>query len=265
MSIWRGDEAHQVKQAIDSILAQNRQPEEFILVKDGPVSENIETCLDSYKHYKLIKILELKTNKGRGEARNHAISHTTSDIIMIMDADDISRKNRIAVQLDTLITRRLDLLGGFIEEFSDKIGDSGTVIYVPLDQKEIEYVVRFRSAFNHVTIMFQKKLFEKINGYSNLNYVEDWDFYLRAVDAGARVANISEILVDVRTAVWRRQSFKYFAEEVTVSYRAFKRRQISLLVFSTTVFLRLGKYITPASILNKLYIKLLRQKIDLSD
>lgn len=261
MSIWSGDKPHQVKQAIDSIIFQNRQPDEFIIVTDGPVSKIIDECLHSYEIYKFIRILKLITNQGRGAARNHAIRASNSDIIMIMDADDISRKNRINIQLNTMISKRLDLLGGFIEEFTDKIGDSGTIRRVPLNHEKILHLVRFRSAFNHVTIMFKKKLFDKINGYSNLNYVEDWDFYLRAIDAGARVGNISETLVDVRTAVWRRQSTKYFAEEVIVSYRALKRRQISLLAFSITLFLRIGKYIIPTFILNKLYIKFLREKI----
>jgi len=264
MAVWQGDETQQVNQAIESILAQTKQPDEIIIVKDGPVKDDVNACLHKHQNNPIIKIVELPENQGRGPARNHAINNSTSDIIFLMDADDISRPNRLAIQLDMFLSHKLDLLGGFIEEFDNSPGDLGAIRHVPQDQKGIEQVVRFRSAFNHVTIMFWREFFNKIGGYSDLNYVEDWDFYLRAIHAGAKVGNTPEILVDVRKAVWRRRSFEYLSEEIYIARTAFQRRQISASVFVLSLMFRLGKFITPSALLDLVYQKILRQKTRIS-
>lgn len=262
MSVWQGDKASQIAEAIDSILVQTHKADEMIIVKDGPVSAAITSCLERYQNHKLIKIYQLKQNSGRGAARNHAIKHAAGEIIVMMDADDISRPERIEQQFRVLRRNHLDILGCFIEEFVTIPGDLKDVRQVPLQQTDIEKMVRMRSAFNHVTLMFSKSFFDKINGYSNLNYVEDWDFYLRSIQAGGKVQNIPLVLVDVRKSVWRRRSYQYLREEISVAFRAFQRRQIPPLLFMFSVILRVGKFLTPAFALNMLYHKVLRQRQD---
>lgn len=260
MAVWRGDEPAQISAAIDSILNQTRAADEFIIVQDGPVSNDIAAVLDAYREHPSVQISVLPTNQGRGPARNHAVMQSTGDVIAMMDADDISRPDRIEKQLRYFCEHNLDVLGGGIEEFDLVAGDRGETRKVPLSGDDIRRVVKFRSAFNHVTLMYARSFFDQIGGYSNLNFVEDWDFYLRADHAGASMANMVDVLVDVRRAMWRRRSVKYLREEIKVLGMARSRGQIGIGTFISGVLIRTGKFLAPQFLLKLAYRFALRQK-----
>ena len=261
MSVWNGDNAIDLGLAIESVLNQTKEPHEIIILKDGPVNKAIDQCLDEFAKNPKVKILSLAKNKGRGYARNHAISHAIGDVIFMMDADDISRVDRIEKQINTFLENDFDLLGGYIEEFDKTPGDAGEIREVPLDATNIKKMARYRSPFNHVTLMYRTEFFRKLGGYSDLRYVEDWDLYLRAVHAKGSFGNIPETLVDVRKAIWRRRSLGYFLEEKKILGDAFKRGQISLLVLIISLGVRGLKLIAPAFAIHFIYRTMLRQKI----
>ena len=260
MAVWRGDEPAQIRMAIDSILHQTHSANEFIIVQDGPVSSDIAAVLHAYKNHPSVQIFPLSVNQGRGPARNHAVKQSTGDVVAMMDADDISRPDRIEKQLRYFCEHNLNVLGGGIEEFDLVAGDRGETRKVPLSGDNIRRVVKFRSAFNHVTLMYKRSFFVQIGGYSNLNFVEDWDFYLRADHAGASMANMADVLVDVRRAMWRRRSVQYLLEEIKVLGMARSRGQIGIGTFISGVLIRTGKFLVPQFLLNLAYRFALRQK-----
>ena len=260
MAIWAGDKPAQIICAMESILRQTRVPDEFIIVMDGPVSEQILRSIAAYENKTGVMINALPKNVGRGASRNYAIGLANSDVIAIMDADDICRQDRFEKQLAYLEYSGLDLLGGAIEEFSQHPGDLGDVRHVPTDEATIKSMLRFRSAFNHVTLVYRRSLFQQIGGYRELNYVEDWDFYLRSFHAGARMGNLPDVVVDVRRAVWRRSSIPYFLEEIKVLRAAHNRGFMPKFTLFASVFFRLVKVLSPSIMLNGFYKIVLRQR-----
>lgn len=259
MAVYAGDQVDPVEAAIDSIITQTRQPDEFIVVIDGPIGDDLASLLKNYAKRKLITLHPLAENQGRGPARNFAISKARGDVVALMDADDISRPDRFAIQLDFLVANNLDVLGGFIAEFDNVPGDQNVIRRVPLDGAGIRSMVRFRSPFNHVTLMYARSFFEEIGGYSDLNFVEDWDFYLRAVNRKGRVANLPKILVDVRAVQIRRRGWRYFREEIVVLRSAYSRGQLSTLTYFLSIAIRVLKLIMPSFILTILYRTVLRR------
>ena len=245
MAVWRGDSPDQISAAIDSVLAQTLKPTEFVVVVDGPVDANIDVCLAPYYQRGEITLLRLSENVGRGGARNHAIYATTGHLIAIMDADDICRPARMAQQLDFVLRHKVDVLGGLISEFDQVVGDNVSIRKVPQDHDSVCRMLRRRSAFNHVTLMFRREIFDQIGGYGPLNYVEDWDFYLRCENVGARFANLNMVIVDVRRAISRRRSIAYFREEMCVMNDAYRRRQFGLADLCVGYALRVAKLFIP--------------------
>ena len=177
-----------------------------------------------------------------------------------MDADDVSRPNRFERQIEVITSQNLDIVGGLIEEFDRVPADLGEIRIVPLTAAEIHSKVRFRSVFNHVTLMYRRSFWESISGYRDLNYVEDWDFYLVAVHAGARVGNMHEVLVDVRRAPWRRKGYSYFREECDVLTAALRRGQLSRPVYVLSLMIRVTKLVVPAFLFAIIYKIFLRQR-----
>jgi glycosyltransferase involved in cell wall biosynthesis len=245
MAVWRGDSPDQIAAAIDSVLAQTLKPTEFVVVIDGPVDSTIDICLTRYSERGEITLLRLPKNVGRGGARNHAINATLGQWVAIMDADDICCPTRLARQSDFVMRHDVDVLGGLISEFDQVVGDNVSIRKVPQNHDSICRMLRRRSAFNHVTLMFRREIFDQIGGYGPLNYVEDWDFYLRCENAGARFANLDVVLVDVRRALGRRRSIAYFREEMRVMNDAYRRGQFGLADLGVGYALRVAKLFVP--------------------
>ena len=47
MSVYKNDKAEYLKQAIDSVVHQTMKPNEIVLVEDGPLSEELNLCIQS--------------------------------------------------------------------------------------------------------------------------------------------------------------------------------------------------------------------------
>lgn len=77
---------------IDSILEQNYENLELILINDGS-TDNSESIINTYleKNPSIIKYIK-KENSGLSEARNVGIEAATGDYIMFIDSDDYIEK-----------------------------------------------------------------------------------------------------------------------------------------------------------------------------
>lgn len=239
MAVYYGDQSSYLIEAIKSIFVQTVTPDQFIIVCDGPISAKLHYVINTYINIYPIKVYFLKENKGRGAARNFAIRKSDADIIFIMDADDICLPERIEKQLKILSLNNADIIGGVIEEFKQQPGDLKKVRNVPEMHNDIMKLLPFRTPFNHVTIMFTKKLFLEIEGYNKLNFVEDWDFAARAFLNGAKFYNIQETLVYARVNEKRNYNYVYLKEELNLiifmyskDLANFKQTFISMLVRS---------------------------------
>ncbi len=87
-----------VRQAIESILNQSFKDFEFIIVIDTPASKLIEDLVAEYTDKRIITIQHSKS-KGLAASLNAGIAKSSGTYIARMDADDISLKNRLQLQV----------------------------------------------------------------------------------------------------------------------------------------------------------------------
>lgn len=83
-----------LKECLDSVITQDYQNIEAILVNDGSTDNSRSICEEYEKKDKRIKFLEQK-NQGVSAARNFALKKATGDIIVFLDADDYFEQNAI--------------------------------------------------------------------------------------------------------------------------------------------------------------------------
>ena len=111
MSVYYKENPKYFRLSLMSILEQTVKPDEIIIVKDGPLNSELEKVLNDFAEYEIIKIIELETNKGLGEALNIGIKNCTNEIIARMDTDDIAKKDRCEKQLNVFkANKNLDIL-----------------------------------------------------------------------------------------------------------------------------------------------------------
>ena len=87
--------AEGVRNAVDSVLAQTRAPQEVIVVDDGSTDDTFQV-LSSYGQK--IKALRQR-NQGVSAARNRGVAAAQSEWIAFLDADDIWHKDKLEKQI----------------------------------------------------------------------------------------------------------------------------------------------------------------------
>ncbi|MBI6069578.1 glycosyltransferase [Clostridium perfringens] len=76
-----------LKQCIESIINQNIEPKEIILVNDGSTDNSKLICEEYSKKFKNIKVIN-KKNGGLSSARNEGIKNATGEYLFFVDSDD---------------------------------------------------------------------------------------------------------------------------------------------------------------------------------
>ena len=187
-----------IEQSITSILSQTYKNLEFIIIIDDPTNEKIISCVQRYAYIdSRIKVYINKTNLGLVASLNCGISYCNGEFIARMDADDISKPKRIELQLHFLNDNNLDLVGTAIHELRE-IQKTSYDIYYPESSRLCEIQLKSGSSSPHPTWLAKREVFLKLNGYRNISFCEDYDFLIRAVEAGFSLGNIQNILLYYR-------------------------------------------------------------------
>lgn len=216
MSLYRKEKVEYARECFDSLLAQTVKADEWIIVEDGPLSQEMYSLLEVYKlkYPNLIKSVPLHENRGLGLALREGILHCSNELIARMDTDDIARNDRFEKQLEAFREHpNLDICGSHIYEFNDNINNTTAKRNVPLTDLSIKKYQKWRDAFNHMTVMYKKSSVLKAGNYQHALLMEDSLLWANMILCGAVCMNIDDYLVYARTGkdmFRRRGGWSYF-------------------------------------------------------
>lgn len=77
-----------VAEAVDSVLAQTRQPEQLIVVDDGSTDGSADFLRQRYGSDPRVTLLLLSENGGQLAAFQRGVAETRTDVVCFLDADD---------------------------------------------------------------------------------------------------------------------------------------------------------------------------------
>lgn len=216
MSLYYKEKPEYLKECLDSLIKQTVKADEWIIVKDGPLTEELEYVLKEYetKYPGLIKYVVFEKNQGLGLALKAGVLACSNEIIARMDTDDICVKDRFERQLEEFLKNpNLDICGSHIKEFDSNVNNILSERKVSLTNEEIKKYQRRRSSFNHMTVMFKKSAVIKAGNYEHAPLMEDDMLWTRMILSGCRGKNIDDYLVYARTGIAmieRRGGWSYF-------------------------------------------------------
>ena len=254
MSVYKKEKAEYLKLALDSVINQILTPDEIVLVQDGELTKELYAVIEEYKQkYPVIfKTYPLKQNHGLGKALNYGMDKCNNELIARMDTDDIAETNRFELQIQEFIKdKELALCGGQIAEFADNPNEITGYRNVPLTNEEILNFCKKRNPFNHMTVMFKKKVVQNIGGYQHMPYFEDYWLWARMVKAGYKTKNIDAVLVKVRAGqdmIARRGGLEYVKWIAKFEKELYKMRIINLFDLFAYTILRSIVAIIPESL-----------------
>lgn len=265
MSIYYKEKPEYLRQCFDSLLNQTVQANEWVIVKDGPLTEELEQVLHEYenKNPNLIKYVTFEKNQGLGLALRAGVPACSNELIARMDTDDICREDRFEVQLkEFLKDHNLDICGSHIKEFDENPEKCHSIRKVPLNNEEIIQYQRRRSAYNHVTVMFKKNSVLKSGNYEDAPLMEDDMLWTRMILAKCKGKNVDEYLVYVRTGlsmIERRGGWSYFKKYKASRKKVYELGLASYWDYIYTLIVQLIVALVPTSIRKFVFEKALRE------
>lgn len=109
--VWNGE--RYVAAAIESILSQDRVPDEIVIVDDGS-TDDTPAILESFGA--ALRVVRID-NGGAPRALNVGIAASTGDVLTFCDADDLLASGAIALRLPVLVDEAIDAVFGSVEQF----------------------------------------------------------------------------------------------------------------------------------------------------
>jgi len=217
MAVWKGDSADLFKRALDSVYANTLRPDQVVLVVDGPVTDAIDSVIRTHVDAHGTEILRLPHNQGLAKALTAGIAHVRFEWIARADADDVNLPTRFEWQARTVLADpALDVTGGAIREV-DRDGSPIAVRRPPLTHAEIIRQLPSRSPLNHPAVAYRAELARRVGGYPSLHLKEDYAMWCLFAKAGARFANLDDVLVLAtagRDMYRRRGGLRYIKSEI---------------------------------------------------
>lgn len=217
ISIYRSEKPEWLQEALESVFSQTVQPDEIVLVKDGPLTEELESVLVEYeKKHPIFHFVVNETNLGLGMALQKGVLACKNEIIARMDTDDIIPPDRFEKQL-AKIEEGYDVVSCWSQLFQ---GERENVIAVkkrPEHHEEIVKLAHRRSPVCHAAAILRKSAVLNAGNYQHRELYEDYNLWVRMILSGAMFYNVQEVLYEVRTTeeqMKRRSGWKYLKSEL---------------------------------------------------
>ncbi len=267
MSLYQKEKPENLRECLESLWNQTALPAEIVIVEDGPLTPELFGVLDEFMQRRadapIIRPVKLAQNRGLGLALAEGMKHCTHSLVARMDTDDISAPERFQKQLEMFRKDpALDVAGGWIAEFSKDPEHPECVREVPLTQKEIYQYQRRRDALNHVSVMFKKAAVLAAGNYQDALLMEDSLLWANMIKNHARMANLPEILVYVRTGedmLKRRGGLDYFRKYRAGRKKILRTGTISRWDYLLTVTVQFSVCVMPLGLRRFFFRKILRK------
>lgn len=219
LPVYIKDDYRHFSRAIESIVVQQTYlPNQIVIVKDGPITRECNEVIHAIKtnHNCRLTVVENETNLGLGLALQKGLDYCSNEIIIRMDADDVSVPNRCEKQIQLLMAEKYSVVSSTIAEFSFDDAIVSGYRRLPVFHNDIVRYSKWRNPINHPAVAFLKKDIVAAGGYQDMKMFEDYYLWLRMIKAGMIFSNIDEVLVKMRAGVQqnlRRSGLNYAKRE----------------------------------------------------
>lgn len=165
-----------IEQAIRSILNQTFKDFEFWIIDDGS-TDHSEQIVQSFSDAR-IKYDKI-SHSGRSKALNYGLIKSNSDLISIMDADDIAHPQRLEKQYEFLLKNsNIDIVGSWADLINERDEPIG-ILKKPLNERTIRRNLLSINGISFPTSLFRFKNLYYKQFNESLSFGEDLEWFYK--------------------------------------------------------------------------------------
>lgn len=195
LSVYNGEQY--LRQAVKSILSQTYRNYEFIAVNDGSNDATLDILM-SVKDSR-IKIIQNDQRQGLTRSLNRGFECSHGKYIARMDADDVSLPNRFKTQVDYMEScDQLAVIGTWALSIDSDGRQTGQICGSTHHDMLIGDFL-FTNNLIHSSTLIRRSALKQVGGYDEwFKRSQDFDLWVRFVEAGYKLGNVPEILHKLR-------------------------------------------------------------------
>ncbi|MEY3344128.1 MAG: hypothetical protein RL090_1812 [Bacteroidota bacterium] len=213
---------------IDSMLSQEGPLFEIVLVDNGSTDGTYEQVSERYRIHHLIRLAH-EPQPGIAHALNTGLKYCSGTYIARMDADDVCLPGRIALQSQLLDDEpEIGLVSGLVQHQGPTTNE-GMAYYVETinsitEQDAIRKHRFVESPLAHPSVMFRKSLIDQFGNYSTNAVPEDYELWLRWMNAGVKMKKVNQQVI-----VWNDSPERLSRTHANYSREAFEEVRVHYL------------------------------------
>jgi hypothetical protein len=190
----------QLREAVESVLAQDYRPIEIIIVDDGSTDDTFAVAQVLAAQQSGIIRVATQANSGPGLARERGRQMAQGEFIQYLDSDDILLPGKFAVQVDALTVRpKCDVAYG-MTRFRHL---DGTVEPGPWKWSGVARESMFPSFlidrwWDTPNPLYRAAVCERAGSWTDLCLEEDWEYDCRIAALGTQLVWCGQYVCEVR-------------------------------------------------------------------
>ena len=193
MSVY--NDFQRVQIAIESVLNQDFDKFEFLILDDGSTDETFKLINDYKKQDSRIKVFRNNRNIGLTKSLNILLDHSKGKYIARQDSDDFSDPKRFSEQLNFIENK--NLIGCSTRSIinnRDKLMP-GLSVYLPL-----KLTLSYKNPIIHGSVILEKEIYLKYSGYDeNFYYSQDYKLFFEMIKNNEKFKILKKPLYTLNT------------------------------------------------------------------
>lgn len=219
-----------IDEAVESILGGTFADLELIAVDDGSTDDTPDRLAVWERRDHRLRVV----HRPRGDliaALNAGLDASGTPLVARMDADDVSLPNRLAAQVAFMDARpEVAVLGSLVQGFPEGDVREGFRIYIDwlnglVSHDDIARQIFIESPLVHPSVMLRREWVEKVGAYQERGWPEDYDLWLRLLEAGAVFSKVPQVLL-----LWREHEGRATRTDPRYAVENFLRAKAHYLV-----------------------------------
>ena len=181
-----------IKSAIESVLSQTYADFEFLIGFNGTIDKSKEIA-SSFVDGR-IKIFDYGMEKGKSKTLNRLLKESSGSHVAIQDGDDVWMKRKLEFQVKHL--NEYDVVGTYINYINSFDDITGAPILVSSHEDILsKFSVSDNNIANTSAIVCKKKLQQVGAWNETITGIEDFDLWIKLMNAGCKFYNVPKVLV----------------------------------------------------------------------